>query len=45
MKYDDSHGEPHYHGLARLVGKKPQGKVQQLKLNLSFDIKGLTACR
>ena len=27
MKYDDSHGEPHYHGLARLIGKKPQGKV------------------
>ena len=26
-KYDDSHGEPHYHGLARLIGKKPQGKV------------------
>ena len=26
MKYDDSHGEPHYHGLARLIGKKPQGK-------------------
>jgi cyclopropane fatty-acyl-phospholipid synthase-like methyltransferase len=23
MKYDDSHGEPHYHGLARLIGKKP----------------------
>jgi len=22
MKYDDSHGEPHYHGLARLIGKK-----------------------
>ncbi len=27
MKYDDSHGEPHYHGLARLFGKKPQGKA------------------
>ncbi len=27
MKYDDSHGEPHYHGLARLIGKKPQGKA------------------
>jgi len=27
MKYDDSHGEPHYHGLARLIGKKPQGKI------------------
>jgi tellurite methyltransferase len=27
MKYDDSHGEPHYHGLARLIGRKPQGKV------------------
>src|SRR6266566_6396534 len=26
-KYDDSHGEPHYHGLARLIGKKPQGKA------------------
>ena len=23
MKYDDSHGEPHYHGLARLISKKP----------------------
>ena len=23
MKYDDSHGEPHYHGLARLIGRKP----------------------
>ncbi len=22
MKYDDSHGEPHYHGLARLIGSK-----------------------
>ena len=22
MKYDDSHGEPHYHGLARLIKKK-----------------------
>jgi tellurite methyltransferase len=22
MKYDDSHGEPHYHGLARLISKK-----------------------
>lgn len=22
MKYDDSHGEPHYHGLARLIGEK-----------------------
>jgi len=27
MKYDDSHGEPHYHGLARFIGRKPQGKV------------------
>ena len=27
MKYDDSHGEPHYHGLARLIGKKPEGKA------------------
>jgi cyclopropane fatty-acyl-phospholipid synthase-like methyltransferase len=27
MKYDDSHGEPHYHGLARLISKKPQDKV------------------
>src|SRR6266700_4522847 len=27
MKYDDSHGEPHYHGLARLISRKPQGKV------------------
>src|SRR2546423_11319477 len=26
MKYDDSHGEPHYHGLARLMSSKPQGK-------------------
>ncbi|HEX9131726.1 MAG TPA: class I SAM-dependent methyltransferase [Ktedonobacteraceae bacterium] len=26
MKYDDSHGEPHYHGLARLIGRKPQTK-------------------
>jgi tellurite methyltransferase len=24
MKYDDSHGEPHYHGLARLIGRKKQ---------------------
>jgi tellurite methyltransferase len=23
MKYDDSHGEPHYHGLAKLIAKKP----------------------
>lgn len=22
MKYDDSHGEPHYHGVARLIGTK-----------------------
>lgn len=22
MKYDDSHGEPHYHGLARLIARK-----------------------
>ncbi len=22
MKYDDSHGEPHYHGLTRLIGRK-----------------------
>jgi tellurite methyltransferase len=22
MKYDDSHGTPHYHGLARLIGRK-----------------------
>ena len=22
MKYDDSHGEPHYHGLARLIAKR-----------------------
>jgi len=27
LKYDDSHGEPHYHGLARLIGKKPKDKV------------------
>ena len=27
MKYDDSHGEPHYHGLARLIGRKPYVKV------------------
>ena len=27
MKYDDSHGEPHYHGLARLIGKKSQVQV------------------
>jgi tellurite methyltransferase len=27
MKYDDSHGEPHYHGLARLIGRKTQGKA------------------
>jgi tellurite methyltransferase len=26
MKYDDSHGEPHYHGLARLIGRKPKTK-------------------
>lgn len=24
MKYDDSHGEPHYHGLVRLIGRKKQ---------------------
>jgi tellurite methyltransferase len=30
MKYDDSHGEPHYHGLARLIGIKPQGILEQL---------------
>lgn len=24
MKYDDSHGEPHYHGLARLIARKSQ---------------------
>lgn len=23
MKYDDSHGTPHYHGVARLIGRKP----------------------
>lgn len=23
MKYDDSHGEPHYHGIARLIATKP----------------------
>jgi SAM-dependent methyltransferase len=22
MKYDDSHGEPHYHGIARLIARK-----------------------
>jgi len=22
MKYDDSHGTPHYHGIARLIGRK-----------------------
>jgi tellurite methyltransferase len=27
MKYDDTHGEPHYHGLARLIGRKPQSNV------------------
>src|SRR5438034_354827 len=27
MKYDDSHGEPHYHGLARLIATKPQSRV------------------
>jgi tellurite methyltransferase len=26
MKYDDSHGEPYYHGLARLIGRKPKTK-------------------
>jgi tellurite methyltransferase len=26
MKYDDSHGEPHFHGLARLIGRKPKTK-------------------
>lgn len=26
MKYEDSHGEPHYHGLARLIGRKPKTK-------------------
>lgn len=24
IKYDDSHGEPHYHGVARLIGRKPE---------------------
>ncbi|SRR6266487_2303561 len=23
MKYDDSHGKPHFHGVARLIGVKP----------------------
>jgi tellurite methyltransferase len=23
VKFDDSHGEPHYHGLARFIGRKP----------------------
>jgi tellurite methyltransferase len=23
MKYDDSHGEPHFHGLARFIGRRP----------------------
>ncbi len=27
MKYDDSHGGLHYHGLVRLIGKKSGGKV------------------
>jgi tellurite methyltransferase len=27
MKYDDSHGEPHYHGLARFIGRKLYVKV------------------
>ena len=26
MKYDDSHGEPHYHGLARLIGRRHKTK-------------------
>ena len=27
MIYDDTHGDPHFHGIARLIGRKPQGKV------------------
>jgi len=31
MKYDDSHGEPHYHGVARLIGVKPRNIYYKLK--------------
>ena len=27
MKYDDAHGEPHYHGVARLIAKKSRAKT------------------
>lgn len=31
MKYDDSHGEPHYHGVARLIGIKPRDTSSKLE--------------
>ncbi len=27
MIYDDTHSNPHFHGIARLIGRKPQGTV------------------
>jgi len=27
MIYDESHGDPHYHGIARLIGRKPSSLV------------------
>jgi hypothetical protein len=27
MIYDDTHGNPHFHGVALLISRKPQGKV------------------
>ncbi len=27
MIYDDTHGDPHFHGIARLISRKPQGKA------------------
>ncbi len=30
MKYDDSHGTPHYHGIARLIGRKRSASVTEM---------------
>ena len=27
MIYDDTHGNPHFHGVARLIGRKPYSSV------------------
>ncbi len=27
MIYDDTHGNPHFHGIARLIGRKPYSSV------------------